>query len=245
MLPVDRHAWTNRWRRYHPLEKAALAGGLLAADLILPARSVAAPVLLAAFLATVPGAGVPLRAFAKVMAVPAGFLLTGLPALAVSVDWSASPMIALPAEGVATASAVTARSLAAVACLAFLILTTPVPDLLGLARRAGVPASLVELAYLVHRLIFVVLERADAARQAQAARLGYRCWRTAIRSVGMLAGGLFLRSLDRGRRLDLGLSARGYHGDLRVLGPDYALSPLRLAAVAATVGAVGAIGALT
>lgn len=245
MLPVDRHAWTNRWRRHHPLEKAAFALGLMVVDFALPAPSVAPPVLVAAFLATVVGAAVPVRAFVGVMAVPAGFLLAGVPALALSVDFGASPMVSLSAEGVHTAVTVTLRSLAAVACLAFLILTTPVPDLLGLARRAGVPAALVELAYLIHRLIFVVLERADAARQAQNARLGYRSWKTAVRSVGLLAGGLFLRSLDRGRRLDIGLTARGYRGDLRVLGVRHALSPLRCGLSGLVVAGVAAIGALT
>jgi len=245
MSPVDRHAWTNRWRGHHPGEKVLFALGLLAVDIALPAASVAPPVLAAAFLATVAGAGVPVRAWLGVMAVPAGFLLAGLPALALSLNFEGPPLVSLSPEGVHMAAMVSLRALAAVACLAFLILTTPVPDLLGLARRAGVPASLVELAYLVHRLIFVVLERADAARLAQTARLGYRDRRTAVRSVGLLAGGLFLRSLDRGRRLDIGLTARGYRGDLRVLGPGHALSPVRCGLSGLAVAGVAAIGALT
>ncbi len=230
MLATDRHAWTNRWRFIHPGEKALFVVGLLAADFALPAASVAPQVFAAAFLATVIGAKVPARAFWGVMVVPAGFLLAGLPALAVSVQLEgAGPLLSLSPEGLALAVAVQLRSLAAVACLAFLILTTPIPDLLALARRLGMPPALVELAYLMHRLVFVVLERASAARQAQEARLGYRNFKTSIRSLGLLVGGLFLRSLDRGRRLDTGLAARGYQGDLRVLSAEPELSVKRLA----------------
>ena len=239
MLAIDRHAWTNRWRFIHPGEKALFVAGLLAADLALPAATVAPQVLSAAYLATVVGARVPGRAFWGVMAVPAGFLLAGIPALALSVNLDGvGPPLSLSPDGLAMAAAVSLRSLAAMACLAFLILTTPLPDILRLARRLGLPAALVELAYLMHRLVFVVLERAAAARQAQAARLGYRTFGTSIRSLGLLAGGLFLRSLDRGRRLDLGLAARGYQGELRVLGSEPPLSVRRLALAAGSVAAV-------
>lgn len=239
MLAVDRHAWTNRWRFIHPAEKALFVAGLLAADFAFPAATVAPQVFTAAWLATVVGARVPGRAFWGVMAAPAGFLLAGLPALAVSVNLDGTgALLSLSWAGLGLAAAVSLRSLAAVACLAFLILTTPVPDLLGLARRMGMPAALAELAYLMHRLVFVVLERASAARQAQAARLGYSGFRTSIRSLGMLASGLFLRSLDRGRRLDLGLAARGYHGELRVLGREPQLSMKRLALAALGVAGV-------
>lgn len=229
VLAIDRHAWTNRWRFIHPAEKALFVAGLLAADFAFPAATVAPQVLTVAWLATVAGARVPGRAFWGVMAAPAGFLLAGLPALAVSLNFDGpGPMLSLSVAGLGAAAAVSLRSLAAMACLAFLILTTPLPDLLGLARRMGMPAALVELAYLMHRLVFVVLERALAARQAQAARLGYSSFRTSTRSLGMLACGLFLRSLDRGRRLDQGLAARGYHGELRVLGREPELSMKRL-----------------
>jgi len=36
MLAIDRHAWTNRWRDRHPLEKLVPAGGMLLVALILP-----------------------------------------------------------------------------------------------------------------------------------------------------------------------------------------------------------------
>jgi cobalt/nickel transport system permease protein len=83
-----------------------------------------------------------------------------------------------------------------------------------------VPRPVRELILLIYRLIFVFLERAFVGRQAQVARLGYDGPRQSIRSLGWLAGSLFQRSLDRGRRLETGLAARGFTGDLPQLGSD-------------------------
>lgn len=230
MLATEYYAWNNRWRFLHPFEKALFVAGLLAADFTLPALTVAPQVFMVAWLAAVFGAKVPGRAFWRVMLVPSGFLLAGVPALAISINLDGTTsVLSLSLDGLALAASVSLRSFAAIGCLAFLILTTPLPDILRLARLMGVPPALVELAYLMHRLVFLMLDRASVARHAQGARLGYRSLPTGIRSLGMLVGGLFVRSLERGRRLDLGLAARGYQGELRMLERSNEISLKRLA----------------
>ncbi len=88
MLAIDRHAWTNRWSDRHPLEKLVPAGGMLLVALILPPWPTA-PLMIAVMLAlTVVGARVPLKAALGTLAVPLGFLLTGVPVLALAVDVS-------------------------------------------------------------------------------------------------------------------------------------------------------------
>jgi cobalt/nickel transport system permease protein len=54
----------------------------------------------------------------------------------------------------------------------------------------------------------------------------------------MLVATLFQRTLDRGRRLEIGLAARGYDGALAVLTPERPLSRRRLARIALTLLAV-------
>ena len=61
MRAIDQHAWTNRWRNWHPAEKLLPAGGLLILTLILPPLTTAPLVLAGMALTTVRGAGVPLR----------------------------------------------------------------------------------------------------------------------------------------------------------------------------------------
>jgi cobalt/nickel transport system permease protein len=224
MLAIDRHAWTNRWRDRHPLEKLVPAGGMLLVTLILPPWPTALPVIAVMLALTVLGAKVPLKAALGTLAVPLSFLLMGMPVLALAVDLSDGLHVGLAPGGLRLAAEVTLRSLAATSCLVFLILTTPVAELVPMLGRLGVPRPVRELILLIYRLIFVFLERAAVGRQAQVARLGYDGPRRGIRSLGWLAGSLFQRSLDRGRRLETGLAARGFTGDLPQLDSDRAAS---------------------
>ncbi|MBK8509278.1 MAG: cobalt ECF transporter T component CbiQ [Candidatus Competibacter sp.] len=244
MMAIDRHAWTNRWRDWHPAEKLLPAFGLLWVAVVLPPLTTAPLVLIVAASAVVWGAGVPLRALLAFMAAPAAFLLMGAPFLALSLDLSAGLTPQFSPQGAGVALTSTLRALAALSCLAFVALTTPVVDWAALLRRAGVPSGVVELILLMYRLIFGFVERALAGRRAQAARLGYSRFDRALRSSGLLAGNLFQRGLTRARWLEIGLAARGYRGELRVLREKRPLSRARLAVAMLGVGLTGLAGGL-
>ena len=244
MRAIDHHAWTNRWRHWHPAEKLLPALTLLTLTLVLPPLTTGPLVLAGMALATVGGAGVPLKTLLGVLAAPAAFLLAGIPFLAVSVDFTHGFDLHLSENGLRLALTTTIRALAAMSCLAFLILTTPLTDWMASLRRVGVPSGVIELILLIYRLIFVFVERALTGRQAQTARLGYSRMDRSVRSLGLLAGNLFQRALEQARRLEIGLMARGYTGELRVLAPLRVLSWTRLAAGLGLVGLVGAASSL-
>jgi cobalt/nickel transport system permease protein len=206
---------------------------------MLPPLTAGPLVLAGTALATVRGAGVPLKALLSVLAAPAAFLLAGAPFLAVSVDFAQGFDLQLSTDGLRLALVTTVRALAAMSCLAFLILTTPLVDWVPLLRQLGVPAGMVELILLIYRLIFVFVERALTGHQAQTARLGYSRVDRSVRSLGLLAGNLFQRALAQAHRLEIGLAARGYDGELRVLGSRRVLSWTRLAAGLGLVGLIG------
>ncbi len=214
MSAIDRFAWTNRWHDRHPLEKLMLTGGMLTVALALPPLTTAPLIIGALFGVGMLGAGLPFGALLRPVAAAAGFLLAGLPVLALSIDFSDGLHIAFTPNGLSMAVEATLRSLAAVTCLALLILTTPVADLVPLLGRVGVPRVVRELILLIYHMVFIILERAATGRQAQTARQGYDGFGRSLRSAGLLAGTLFQRALDRGRRLEIGLAARGYTGDL-------------------------------
>ena len=239
---TDHHAWTNHWRQHHPAEKLLLAGGLLLCSVTLPPLTTAPVVLLVVWLATVAGAKIPTAALGRVMAVPSAFLLTSVPFLVLSV--SSSEGITFSSQGLETALRVVARSLAAIASMAFLTLTTPVIAWAPLLRRLGVPQPIVEIMLLLYRLIFVFAEQAVTTSQAQAGRLGYDGIRRSLHSLGLLVASLLERSLARMRRLEIGLAARNFDGELRVLQPTYELSPWRLALIGSALLAVAAAGLL-
>jgi cobalt/nickel transport system permease protein len=206
---------------------------------MLPPLTTGPLVLAGTVLATVGGAGVPWKTLLSVLAAPAAFLLAGIPFLAVSVDFADGFDLHLSSDGLWLALTTTIRALAAMSCLAFLILTTPLTDWIAPLRRVGVPSGVVELILLIYRLIFVFVERALTGRQAQTARLGYSRVDRSVRSLGLLAGNLFQRALEQARRLEIGLMARGYTGELRVLAPKRGLSWPRLGLGLGLVGLIG------
>jgi cobalt/nickel transport system permease protein len=54
-----------------------------------------------------------------------------------------------------------------------------------------------------------------------------------MRALSMLAGGLFLRCVQRARRLEEGIEARGYEGRLWVLAPERSASAVTVTGILA------------
>jgi cobalt/nickel transport system permease protein len=99
----------------------------------------------------------------------------------------------------------------------------------------------VEVASVVYRLLFVLLESLRTIREAQTVRMGYSSVRRSYRSSGVLAAAVLTRSWDRARRLQEGLAGRGLETGLRVLPDDLPSSWVFLTASAA--GLAGIVGA--
>jgi cobalt/nickel transport system permease protein len=219
---IDRLAHTNRWTDRHPGEKLLLGGGLLFLSVILPPVPGAVLILAAAVAAAVFGARTPAADYCRVLALPAAFLITGGVVLTLSVRLDgAGPAIAWSPTGATTAIEVSLRALAATASLLLMVLTTPLTDLIGLLRRARVPAAIVDITLLVYRFITVIVSAAERGRVSQTGRMGYAGFRRSLRSAGLLAAALLPRCLDRATRMENGLAARAYGGDLRILSLPY------------------------
>lgn len=214
-LALDDAAWTGPWRHRSTAEKVTLAGALLVAALLSSGVAASLLVLGVAALVALAWARVPWRTYLLAFGGPLAFVAVGAVTLAVSVGratpdalWSWG-WLSTSGAALTRSAEVSARSLAATSALLLLAMTTPVHDLLGSLRRLRVPLPLLEIAALVYRLVFLTLDSALAVREAQAARLGYTNGRVARRSFGGLAAATFLRSWERARRMEAGLSGRG------------------------------------
>jgi cobalt/nickel transport system permease protein len=241
MSPVDRVAHLNRWRLRPLSEKTLLALGMLLLDITLPPWPVAAVVAVVMTLAALAGARVPIRVWLACAAGPTGFLLAGTLSLLLEIDTHG---IALAPGGITAAAGLAARSETGLTCLLFLALTTPASDLMAGLRRLGVPPEVTEVALLTYRFLFLLADTASAMNAAQAARLGHVGIRRRLRSLGVLIANLLPRALDRARRLEIGLAARGWNGDMRVLSRRGRLSLPGLATVLLLEAGTAAMGVL-
>ncbi|MER5885008.1 cobalt ECF transporter T component CbiQ [Streptomyces sp. NPDC001941] len=240
MLPIDAAAHGNRWRRRHPLEKAVLGLGLTLAAVCLPPWP-GAPLVAAATLAVLLGpAGVAPRLLWRAFRVPLGFCVTGAVPLLFQVG-GAGGFVTLAPDGPAHAGQLLLRTSAASLGVLLFAFTTPVSDVLPRLVRAGVPAPVVDVALVMYRISFLLLDAVARIRQAQAARLGATTRAAAWRSLAGLTATAFVRAFDRAQRLQTGLAGRGYDGTLRVLVPEARVSRRFLAASAALLAGVVAL----
>jgi cobalt/nickel transport system permease protein len=101
-----------------------------------------------------------------------------------------------------------------------------------------------EIALLTYRFLFLLADTARAMNAAQGGRLGHVGIRSRVRCCGHLAANLLPRALDRARRMEIGLAARGWTGSLAVLSPMRPVSPQGIAAVLTSLAAVALVGIL-
>ena len=166
---LDFWAYHNRLREVHPGVKLTFVA--VAMGVILTSGPGVG--LVAFFMAAVLtlGAGVPLRLYLRLLILPLGFLVPGVLAIILdtgaAVSWAVSVAgmrVGVTETGLVLALKLGLRSLAAVSCLYFLALTTPLPAVLGVLRRVGVPALALErgLTLVVSPLLALMKDQVDA-----------------------------------------------------------------------------------
>jgi cobalt/nickel transport system permease protein len=230
---IERCVYENRWSKRHPVEKLALTIGMLVLSVTLPPLPAGPAIALAMTIIALLIVRIPTATYFRVVAIPIGFAFAGAMATIFSVtSVDGGLRITLALNGGAFASGLVARSLAAISCLCLLLLTTPVTEIVSILRRCGLPSAICELMLAVHRFIYIFAETAASIRLAQTARCGYASKRNAYRSMSSLVASLFVHSIERAGRLEIGISARGYEGDVRWLEPARTLSVKALCGIA-------------
>ena len=114
-------------------------------------------------------------------------------------------------------------------------------DLIVGLRRLGLPAEIAEIALLMYRFLFLLGDTAMAMDWQPAAWLIFGADRR-LRSLGLLIANLLPRALGRARRLEVGLAARGWNGEMRVLSKRIKTSMPFLGLVLLVEAAIAATG---
>jgi cobalt/nickel transport system permease protein len=241
---IDRIAYSNALTGRSATEKTALALGMLLLAMVLPPWPAGLVVLAVMLVATLGVARVPAGTYFKLAWAPLTFLLVGVIPLLISIDFGGRWLVSFQwAEGgVGLAIRVTLRSLAALSCLFFLSMTTPIPQVLRVMRRLHVPPALTEVSLIIYRNIWIFVATVRSIRAAQQARLGYRSLRTSYRSLGMLMATFFGQTLQRARAMEHGLQARNWQGEIKVLDEGAAATALGFTVVTGVLALTVVIG---
>ena len=220
---IDQAAYGGRWRRICPGAKATFALAGVIAAFIAPRPETACAVAIVLILSALFGAGTPPRLYLRIALPATGFLLLSSLSLLISlngdgsggIDWQLAP------DALPRIAELAARSLAALAALLFLVLSTPLPDLIMLLRRLRTPEVLLDLMVLCYRMLFVFSEALNDTLIAQKARLGFVTYRRSLHSLGLLTASLTSQVWLRARCLHQAAQARNGDGPLRFLTDNY------------------------
>ncbi|MGI5874587.1 MAG: cobalt ECF transporter T component CbiQ [Bacillota bacterium] len=230
MIIVDKLCYSSRLRYMNAGEKFAFA--IITLLICVVSRSIlcAAVILAATAILTVKIGGIPLSRYRTLMAVPLTFIL--LSTLAIIVNFSHTPLdaFAIPLgsiyvtgswHGIYRAFQLIITAMAAVSCLYFLSLNTPMTDILEVLRRLRCPLLFIELMMLIYRFLFVLLEIASSITTSQRSRLGNKDLKTAYHSFSNMVSVLFVRAIKKSNALFDAMESRCYDGRIRVLNETF------------------------
>ena len=225
VLVIDVYARRSRYFAWSPALKTG--GCVLLLVLCVASPSPWVPLALALIMAflTVWG-GIRFHDYLALLSLPAAFLL--LSGLALLWDYvpvmdgvAAIPLwngwLVVTAAAQVRARLVMARALGAMSCLYFLSLSTTMPEILSVLRRAHVPSVMTELAVLIYRYLFVLLSAYETMQDAAASRLGYSTFARSIRTTGAVYGNLLAASFRRAGACFDAMESRCYDGEIRFL----------------------------
>lgn len=228
VLTMDIYARRSRLCRENAVMKTSVSVILLI--LCICCRSPILPLSLFIFLSvvTVAAGGIKLRDYLSFLMLPVVFLL--LSALTLLWDFYGNVpenavfslpffggFLAVVPDAQSLGALVLSRALGAVSCLYLLSLSTPLPEILQVLRRAHVPSVIVELAVLIYRYIFILLATFREMRDSAASRLGYCGLKRSLHTTGIVYGGLLANSFRRAGACFDAMESRCYTGQIAFL----------------------------
>jgi cobalt/nickel transport system permease protein len=231
-IPFDRFAYTNRLRQLPPTDK------ILFSTVVFALAFIAHPpvhLLIFCWISCwiVFYAGIPFGTYFSLLLLPVAFLLLSFPALCF--EWvraeqayaiandaalgfsAAGWYFYVSKQGVVQSGIILLRSMAGIVSLYFLLFTVPLPELLQAMRKIKLPAIIVELLLIMYRFVFLLLDTAEQLSIAQRSRGGHRGFYRTLQDAARIVILLFARTWQRYRQLSIGLAARGFTQELRVI----------------------------
>jgi cobalt/nickel transport system permease protein len=118
------------------------------------------------------------------------------------------------AEGLRQGTVLGSRVLGAVSVVFLLSLVTPVHRIFQALRWFGISRNWLEIAILMYRYIFVLMDRVANIAAAQKLRLGYTARGRALHSFTTLAGSTIIHSFEQAERTNDAMRLRGYRGTM-------------------------------
>jgi cobalt/nickel transport system permease protein len=210
----------NALARIDPRTKLIVALSILAAVIYSPTPVFPLAIVIACVAVTV-AIGLPCRLIALRLIAPMG--IAGVLLVLQSMFSGSTPLWKFPAfgfdltftrEGWHTGCLMAARVVGGVSVMLLLSSVTPAHRVFLALRSLGISKTWVEIAMLMYRYTFVLLDLTADVTEAQRVRLGYSNLRRGISSAGVVGGVVVLRAIDQAVRTNEAMRVRGYKGEI-------------------------------
>jgi cobalt/nickel transport system permease protein len=231
MNQLDSIAYTSKIAAVHPKGKLCLSFTAMILCIFLDQNPISLLIIFVFGGANLLLTRIYIRQYLKLLCIPAGFLIIGTCTIIISKYSLEDTLLlgirigtyqyGLTAQSLSMGIRLLLKSLGSVSALYFLSLNTPMTSLFQYLHHTRLPSFLVTLMELIYHYIFILWEESDKIKNAQESRLGYWGFKNSIRSLGILAGMLFLRSYQRCDRIYTALESRGYNGAFETLEEKY------------------------
>ncbi|MCX7615567.1 MAG: cobalt ECF transporter T component CbiQ, partial [Clostridiales bacterium] len=224
----DKLAYSSKLSNIRAAEKIFFAAVPLLICLFANSILVSVITISAMFLANIIMGGIYPKQYIKLLLLPFGFLIIGVITIIVNKIEPGSPDKLLYFHLFGGMYGITMRSLimgiglflkafAAVSCMYFISLNTPMNSIFNYFRRLKLPSLFIELMELIYRFIFVVWNEAGKIRCAQNSRLGYVNFESGLKSTAGLISMVFVKSMNRVEKTNLAYESRGFDGEFKYL----------------------------
>ncbi len=154
--------------------------------------------------------------FAAVIVLPLPFITPGAPLAVVGYD---GYIVSITREGSYRAAQFILKVWVCVASLTLLVLTTRFSRLVQSLETFRIPKVFVMMLAITYRFIFLFVDEAYKMVLARdARRVGKERRMQTMRSLANMLSTLFIRAYERSERVYLSMLARGYTGEVKLLG---------------------------
>ena len=222
MLRIDGLSYSNAFINVHPAEKAVFSLSLLLITLITKNEAVCILGFFVVSTMIVIGAKIPLLYYTQLLLLPFLFLLSSVLVILLSIvpgETALAPSLwelelgnltwYITSASLEQSLEIASTVMTCISCMYFLILTTPVHQLIWLLQKIKMPSLFIELMVFTYHFIFVLLRCSQQIYIAQVNRWGYRDYRTGLRSSGNLIVSLFIKSMNGVKNFQIAIDSRG------------------------------------
>ncbi|OEH85082.1 cobalt ECF transporter T component CbiQ [Desulfuribacillus stibiiarsenatis] len=223
MIKIDDYAYTSGLKDVHPVEKVSFVLTFLLLTTLTRNILVACLTFTVMSLGVLFKSNIPFHVYLKLLLVPFAFLITSVIAIFFSITpilpehvetvWLASVgswQIYISPYSIQQSYQLTATVMASVSCLYFLILSTPLQQIMWVLKIARLPSVFIELIGITYRFIYILLEKTHEIFIAQSSRLGYQNNKSSwLEGLSQLIVCLFIKSIQSAKELQISIDSRG------------------------------------